>query len=815
MEHQDPPNKTHPGKGSTTSKGGDQDTKKSKQGPRIRVSQACDRCRSRKDKCDGKKPACSTCTTHGRTCSYDTNVKKRGLPEGYVRGLEKLWGLAIREVRGVEDSILFVIAGEDGNDNESFLNAWSDESNSENLVEAWRKSQISRELERLLSNPGPTAEGGKRRRTYSDPRAGKRPRFPSTHADGTDNGAELSGGMWLDRKPDVRPQEDSPASPNPSGIYDNNNHFLGREDSILSPNYQHPSLNKLPTPTIDIPDLPSEAWHLLDVYFSYTHSWFPIIEKHDLLRTSYQYAQNRNAISLSGTGSGNHAALWAAIAYAKYQHRAINNIPRAQGPVAEMVWTAERMYSHARNLIPDEEGFFELGHVQALLILTLTNMGAGHLRRAWLLVGQAVRVAIDLGLDRPSDDILVALRPTSRAKHVFLGCFVLDTIIASRLGHRPHLLSEDIERVGLVEEDGLEQWDPWTDCLGVRRGSSASRGPASILSTFNRFVEVMQILNDVACISGCPRRAQSSTGLLTKLLTWGQSHSSSLHLGSASLKSEKAMSLLPHDYNLHIAYFNTLATLQLLSHGQGRGSANLEPSTESARQIVELLVQHSIYFGLLIVPPTFETFIKTAYDVVREVHSSIENTHITLNDWKRNLDSCLDTIEPAWPIFEAFKSSASYQAPSGGRRESQVAFELISGMNHSAETPVTAPTPNSLGTSPSPRVFRPQPGAPMNIAPQQPRVLASPAARRAQSFGQSSAPPFTMKKHPSPRSPFNTSNPMAAETRPIDTQASRIKNSTNLAQTQPANARHPVSMTSEMEVDPMFQEFATLDAMEW
>jgi hypothetical protein len=30
--------------------------KKSKQGPRKRVSQACDKCRSRKDKCDGKKP---------------------------------------------------------------------------------------------------------------------------------------------------------------------------------------------------------------------------------------------------------------------------------------------------------------------------------------------------------------------------------------------------------------------------------------------------------------------------------------------------------------------------------------------------------------------------------------------------------------------------------------------------------------------------------------------------------------------------------------------------------------------------------------
>lgn len=34
----------------------DDGVKGAKQGPRKRVSQACDKCRSRKDKCDGKKP---------------------------------------------------------------------------------------------------------------------------------------------------------------------------------------------------------------------------------------------------------------------------------------------------------------------------------------------------------------------------------------------------------------------------------------------------------------------------------------------------------------------------------------------------------------------------------------------------------------------------------------------------------------------------------------------------------------------------------------------------------------------------------------
>jgi len=53
-------------------------------------------------------------------------VKKRGLPEGYVRGLEKLWGIAIKEVDTIEDSILTALAG--NNDNESVLNVWNDES---------------------------------------------------------------------------------------------------------------------------------------------------------------------------------------------------------------------------------------------------------------------------------------------------------------------------------------------------------------------------------------------------------------------------------------------------------------------------------------------------------------------------------------------------------------------------------------------------------------------------------------------------------------------------------------------------------------
>lgn len=755
-------------------------------------------------------------------------MKKRGLPEGYVRGLEKLWGLAIRDVRDVEESLLFILGGDDEG-NETILNVWNDEAQSDSLVEAWRKSHISKELEKLLSNIEPATDIGKRKRVDSGGQSVKKlglSGFQASTFPNIQDQTEAPRNSWPDRRLDIRRLDESQNSPIFSGL-DENDQFMPRDyDSILSPSYQQRAASSNTPATVpEVPDLPSETWHLLDVYFSYSHCWLPIIEKHDLLRISYQYSQNHSAGSMSGSGSGDHAALWAVIAYAKFQHRAINNIPHAQGPVAEVLWTAKRMYSQARSLIPNEEGALELGHVQALLILALANMGMGHFGRAWSLVGQAVRVALDLELDRTSDYVLNASKSKSRAKHVFLGCFALDTIIAARLERRPHLRSEDVEKIGFVEEDGLEEWDPWTDCLNVRRGSTSnSRGPAAILSTFNRLLQVLQILNQATCISDSSKTLQMSTCLLEKLHIWSQAQSSPLYFDSSARKSEQATALLPHHYHLHTAYFTTLAKLQLLSYNYGKEVVNLEPCTRSAQQIVELLNQHSNIFGLLIVPPTFEYFIKTAYDVVHAVHSSLENTHIILNDWKHTLDNCLGAIEPAWPVFESLKESSPYKSPPQVRRESQVAFELITGIQQAADTPMSVKTSASYETMSqySPQILRPQ-VMPRPDATQQAKIMTQSTkgmtpqtSQRAPSFGASASRGLPLNLHENPNPLF--SNPLSADAWPLNQNQMSRMNSPSINMSRPLNPRlqHSMSVSSDnVEGDPMFNEFAALDAMEW
>ncbi|KAK6202759.1 fungal-specific transcription factor domain-containing protein [Scheffersomyces amazonensis] len=54
-----------------------------------RVKQACDFCRSKKAKCDGQTPTCSTCISNHETCTYTQSTKRRGLPTGYTHDLEK------------------------------------------------------------------------------------------------------------------------------------------------------------------------------------------------------------------------------------------------------------------------------------------------------------------------------------------------------------------------------------------------------------------------------------------------------------------------------------------------------------------------------------------------------------------------------------------------------------------------------------------------------------------------------------------------------------------------------------------------------
>ncbi|RMZ80012.1 hypothetical protein DV738_g3078, partial [Chaetothyriales sp. CBS 135597] len=63
-----------------------------------RIAQACDRCRSKKIRCDGVRPSCTQCINVGFECKTSDKLSRRAFPRGYTESLED-------RVRGLEAEV--------------------------------------------------------------------------------------------------------------------------------------------------------------------------------------------------------------------------------------------------------------------------------------------------------------------------------------------------------------------------------------------------------------------------------------------------------------------------------------------------------------------------------------------------------------------------------------------------------------------------------------------------------------------------------------------------------------------------------------
>lgn len=68
-----------------------------------RIAQACDRCRSKKIRCDGIRPCCSQCANVGFECKTSDKLSRRAFPRGYTESLEERVRTLEGEVRVLKD----------------------------------------------------------------------------------------------------------------------------------------------------------------------------------------------------------------------------------------------------------------------------------------------------------------------------------------------------------------------------------------------------------------------------------------------------------------------------------------------------------------------------------------------------------------------------------------------------------------------------------------------------------------------------------------------------------------------------------------
>ena len=406
---------------------------------RTRVSRACTRCRSRKDKCDGARPSCAACLNSDQPCSYEPTTKKRGLPEGYVRGLEKLWAVLVSKIDGLEDTVAQIL--EEHRD--TLLQAWNHRQTGEELHSMWKDSRVLQELETLLSALENVPVHGTKRKRDKD------------EDDATLEEASPDLQLILSAAYNVQSQAGT--------------------DKVAS---AHPVRSR-PAESFALPGsviLPLVASEILGQYFKFTHCWMPVLDRPRILRRCYEFSRAQTSVDQS---NADLAVLTAALAYATQYSGT------ASTPSNSNLFVGRSRLSHlSRRCIPSAEGTYKLGHVQALLILALHDIGNGLWEPAWRSVGLAVRAM---------QGIQDASRSSSR-DHVGTQqmCLVLDTTIALRLGRRPYLNGGEILATGLLNEDGHEEWEPWID---HDRDSQYASEPSFTISCFNRLTRVFAILN--------------------------------------------------------------------------------------------------------------------------------------------------------------------------------------------------------------------------------------------------------------------------------------------------------------------------------
>lgn len=415
----------------------------------------------------------------------------------------------LQKVDGLDNTVRRVIDEHE----EELLRIWNHQKIGEDLHTAWKESSVLADLERLLSqiDPAPSELKRKRDRDHSETVSGLGDGPSDTNALTPDfRVTDISENGRAATTSPVEAPTKWPAQL-PQFERDSANGEVGRV-SLHSPvaiqSYQQ---NVLPSPSVSWVSLnlekmllPSFAPSLLDQYFTYTHCWFPILDRPYVLKKFYERTRSRNPVQ---SGGGDLACLWAICAYSYQQTKHL--VSQSQQSHSE---TVAGMRAVARSLIPSESGPFAFGHVQALLLLALLDIGLGEWTSAWMLIGYAVRAVLEI---KAAHDKVPSMTISSgigsmfgshvndetsqstpvthgRWQTVFQGCFILDTMISYHLIRPPQLRADhlDLNPGRLVSEDGHEEWEPWID---AGRDTVLPREPAFVMSCFNRLTELCAI----------------------------------------------------------------------------------------------------------------------------------------------------------------------------------------------------------------------------------------------------------------------------------------------------------------------------------
>ncbi|KZT12954.1 uncharacterized protein LAESUDRAFT_689966 [Laetiporus sulphureus 93-53] len=401
---------------------------------RRRVWRACESCRRKKIKCDGNEPTCSQCAASKSQCTWLQTKDRAALSRHYVQELEarllhmealfqqvapilEQVGVNAVDMPGVTSSAPPLPGASPANVLQTVL------------------PQI-KNASRSSSSDGSRTDGGTPIKVEDDVSESFGQLALDEHGHmhwigGSSTMSLIQSFRAMTTSPlhRISPVDEDPSVPGPSvdKLYFPASVFFGKVHALPRP-------EEVEYPDRDLAD------KLVDAYFTKFHFLMPVLDKPSFLRRYAYLMDHTHDVDLARNQTAFIALVCAVFAVAS---RFVNDIRLSKAENLDDGGMGMVFYERALILHYISHASTQLEHVQCFLLMSSFLCSVNCLPQAWLLVGQAVRTAQDIGLHRSPRRLLITAIEKETRRKVWWGVYTLDRMLALALG-RP-LATEDAD----------------------------------------------------------------------------------------------------------------------------------------------------------------------------------------------------------------------------------------------------------------------------------------------------------------------------------------------------------------------------------
>ncbi|KAI9729622.1 MAG: hypothetical protein M1818_008469 [Claussenomyces sp. TS43310] len=437
----------------------------SNEAKRRRIARACDMCRKKKIKCDGKLPACTHCINYKTECVFTQVEKKKSPPKGakYIEGLEnrlgrmekllRLSGLLTEDDNGRTDlgTLEKRLADRDSSRQNSVnLNSNPTSPTYPPTTNSFHGTPVADAAESSPESRLPSSEPAseKAKSTNKDidtPRTAEEVEALSdmmcslvtnncgeTRYIGSSSGFSIfspKGIQWVNEK-----TGDSSFQDMIGAVSEDDNKWVYWRPEVFSDIFERKVFQPLPPK--------HECLSLLTDYFENFNCMFPLFHQ-----PTFMHLVERQYSRTPYEGSGWWASLNVALAIAHRLRVMSNLVPQVED---------NKAWAYLKNALAVQTELTmrntDLLSIQALLGMALFMQGTPNPQPSFFLVAAAIRLSHSIGLHKRGSNFNLNPVEIEQRKRVFWIAYMLDKDICLRSG-RPPSQDDDDMNVDLPSAD--------------------------------------------------------------------------------------------------------------------------------------------------------------------------------------------------------------------------------------------------------------------------------------------------------------------------------------------------------------------------